>query len=679
MTATWRAQLATADAAVRCDLALARRQPRFAAALLLFLLMPALYALIYLSSAWDPGAFTRNLTVIVVNQDEGVEVGDAQPRQRLNMGRSVTEALLADGRFTYRRGLNPADAIQQVNQGVAALAIIVPADFSRQALEAREVGQARFAVHANEGNHSGGTLMAHRMAAELNERLNQRLNEHRFEALLRASGGSRNGLQQLRDAVAQLDAASRQLGQGTRRAKEAAGQLADGLQQGEEGAQQLESGQRSFEAASLQLSEGVSRTQEALRTLRQRLPSAADMAQLDSAALQLQQGHSRWQDGLLRWQDGLTQWRGGHQTLVTEVREIPFVGEAIASRAELLGQGAEQLQEGAQQLQQGSRDLQAGAAQLGGAISGLGSGLASFSSALGQLDAAQPTESQLEQYQAAARRLTTGTTRMHQGQADAARGAQALRQGLQSLDDGQQQLADAIQALRNSLPATPAEPDGTAAGWSESIKPALQFSAPVPNQGTALAPHIAPLSLWLGATLCAVLLPYHLLPASLAGKPRLGVVLGKLALPSLVVSVQALLLAWLMVSGLKVYVAHPWHFGLSLLLTGMVFVALLLMLVRLFGSAGRLVAVMLLALQMAAAGTMVPVELTSPFFQALHPWLPLSWSIKAMRIAMFDAYEGAWLHSTLVLLGGWATMVLASTLLGRWRTVADDQYRPLME
>ncbi|MFY8087823.1 MAG: YhgE/Pip domain-containing protein, partial [Rubrivivax sp.] len=202
MTATWRAQLATADAAVRCDLALARRQPRFAAALLLFLLMPALYALIYLSSAWDPGAFTRNLTVIVVNQDEGVEVGDAQPRQRLNMGRSVTEALLADGRFTYRRGLNPADAIQQVNQGVAALAIIVPADFSRQALEAREVGQARFAVHANEGNHSGGTLMAHRMAAELNERLNQRLNEHRFEALLRASGGSRNGLQQLRDAVA---------------------------------------------------------------------------------------------------------------------------------------------------------------------------------------------------------------------------------------------------------------------------------------------------------------------------------------------------------------------------------------------------------------------------------------------------------------------------------------------
>lgn len=675
MTATWREQLATADATVHCDLALARSQPRFAAALLLFLVMPALYALIYLSSAWDPGALTRNLTVIVVSQDEGAQVGE----EVLNLGHSVTEALLTDSRFTYRRGQDPNDAIHQVNQGVASLALIVPPDFTRQALEAREVGQARFTVHANEGNSMGGGALAHRFAAELSERLNQRLNEHRFEAMLRASGGSRTSLQQLRDAIVQLETASGQLASGTRRAKDAALALVAGLQQGEQGAQQLEAGQRSFESASLQLSEGVARTHGALRSLRQQLPASTDLESLEGAAQQLAEGHERWQAGLSRWGEGLQKWRAGHQNLTSEVRDIPFVGEAIATRADALAQGAEQLQQGGQQAVTASRELQSGSRQVAQAIGPLRSGLTSFSGALGQLDAAQPSDALLEQYQSSARRITSGTARLSQGQTEATQGAQTLRQGLQALDDGQHQLGQAIMSLRMSLPATPSEPDGTAAGWSESVKPALQFSAPVPNQGTALAPHIAPLSLWLGATLCAVLLPYHLLPASLAGRPRLGVVLGKLALPSVVVFVQAGLLAGLLIGVLGVYVAHPWHFALSLMLTGLGFVALLLMLVRLFGNAGRLVAVILLALQMAAAGTMVPVELTSPFFQALHPWLPLSWSIKAMRIAMFDAYEGAWLQSTLVLLVIWLAMVLTATLLGRWRTVPDAEYRPLME
>jgi putative membrane protein len=76
---------------------------------------------------------------------------------------------------------------------------------------------------------------------------------------------------------------------------------------------------------------------------------------------------------------------------------------------------------------------------------------------------------------------------------------------------------------------------------------------------------------------------------------------------------------------------------------------------------------------------MVPIELTSRFFQALHPWLPLTWSIKATRIAMFDAYGGAWLQSIGAMVAMLGTALLVATLVGRWKAVEPRDYRPMLD
>ena len=50
-----------------------------------------------------------------------------------------------------------------------------------------------------------------------------------------------------------------------------------------------------------------------------------------------------------------------------------------------------------------------------------------------------------------------------------------------------------------------------------------------------------------------------------------------------------------------------------------------------FGNAGKALAIIILVLQITATGGTFPVDILPPFFQAIHPYLPLSYAIGALR------------------------------------------------
>jgi putative membrane protein len=103
-----------------------RSPPRFAAAMAVFLFIPALYAGIYLSSLWDFASRTRNLTVVLVNQDQGaMHLG-----MQVDVGRTLVDALTEDPRFTYRKMVDAESALRAVDAGSAAFAVLIPPDFS---------------------------------------------------------------------------------------------------------------------------------------------------------------------------------------------------------------------------------------------------------------------------------------------------------------------------------------------------------------------------------------------------------------------------------------------------------------------------------------------------------------------------------------------------------------------
>lgn len=97
-----------------------------------------------------------------------------------------------------------------------------------------------------------------------------------------------------------------------------------------------------------------------------------------------------------------------------------------------------------------------------------------------------------------------------------------------------------------------------------------------------------------------------------------------------------------------------------------------------FGSpgAGRARTARLCAL--ARAGVM-PVELTNDFYRAISPWLPFTWSIKAVRASAFGALGGEWAAALGVLAIFCAGTFLFCLFVGKWKFVKPQDHRPAMD
>lgn len=667
----WTAYLRTA----RCDFALLRRHPKFIAALCAALLVPMLYAGIYLSSMWDPASHTRALRVALVNEDSGA---DTQGKT-VNLGAQLLQSLAADSTFSYDTLNSPDAAREAVRRGERAFAVLVPPTFSRDALGGSATGAARLTVYVSEGNNYTGAGFARRFAPELARKLNHALGEQRWNAVLQTAAGATENVAQLREGVAQLAAGARQLAEATARARQGSGPLDQGAAQLSQGSAQLAAGLDKLAAASAQLTDGMKQAGGALRTMQGKLPSDADLKALKSGAQQLADGQKELGAGLRQLQQGAGQLREGTQKLGAESQKLPFGAAKVGEAARQLEGGATQLHGGLGQAVAASGKLEGGATQLAGGVGQLTDGMTQLSAGIGQLAAAMPSDAKLGEYQQGVAQAARGGADLSSGARQLQGGVHQLAAGLEPLAAGAQRLAEGLALLHGKLPQDMARLEGSAAGLAESIEPRIEVVAPVANQGSGFTPNFAPIALWVGATLTTFVFAYRWLPRPLAAQPRLAVVLGKLLLPGIVLLLQTLLLLAMLAFALHVEAVNWLHFSLTLFMTASVFLAILFMLVSVLGDAGRLVALILLVLQLASAGATIPVELTSPFFQAIHPFMPLTWVVRALRVAMFGAYEGQWLHAMGVIVAIDLACLLVAAALGRWRVVEEDQYQPLIE
>ncbi|NEC92707.1 YhgE/Pip family protein, partial [Streptomyces sp. SID12501] len=86
------------------------------------------------------------------------------------------------------------------------------------------------------------------------------------------------------------------------------------------------------------------------------------------------------------------------------------------------------------------------------------------------------------------------------------------------------------------------------------------------------------------------------------------------------------------VLGIGMQPVHLIAMAAFVLLTTLAFLALQQMFVVLLGTAaGRVVALVLLMLQLSSSGGTYPVETTPGFFQALHPFMPATYVVDGLR------------------------------------------------
>ncbi|MBE2263582.1 MAG: YhgE/Pip domain-containing protein [Burkholderiaceae bacterium] len=598
------------------DLALIGRFRIMQLAVIGVALVPAIYALIYLSSVWDPNAKTSALPVALVNLDVGVRYR----QQETNVGQELVEELERGHLFGWQRMKDAESARNDVARGKLAFAVIIPEDFSAQAVPGAVAGGGKIRVILSEGNNYSSAGFARRFAVDLGHQVNETLNEKRWALVLSSADGSAQSLVRLRSGMAHL----------------------------QEGALALKASQSRYNAAAAQVAGGFSQIAGGVRVLESRFPAEADLKALRSGSLQLAQGQQDLTQGLDTLHAGSKQLDDGIRRFREQAADIPLLGERLGEGAAPLQTGAGQLAEGIDKARSASQQLAQGATQLDAGIARLTDGVVSLEKGVQAIAIRLPADGQLETFTASGKLLA----------------------------DGSQRLIDGIALVEAALPASVDSPGGSARGLAESVEPLLDVLAPVPNNGSAFAPNMVAVALWIGAVMAAYLFNMNRVPASLAQAPRIALVAGKFLVPALLTLVQTVLVYLMLVHGLGVQAPSALNLVLTMALASWVFLAMLFALLRVFGEASKLLAVLLLTLQLAAGGGVIPVELSGGLFQAVHDWLPFTWVVKAFRASLFDAYDHGWAQAWGTVAAAGGLSLLLATLIGRWQVVPDDDYRP---
>lgn len=687
--ASWFAAIVkTARAIFEADLAMYRRQPRLWLVSAGLVIVPTIYALIYLASVWDPMRRTDALTAAVVDLDRGTTI----ERREVHLGRSLVEGIERSGKVRVRRFERVEDAERAVRDGRAAFAIELDADFSQRAVHAAsEAAQVR--VYIAEGNSSLTSMFARRFASEVAAQANTQLARERWRAVIGRVEQSQSSVGRMNDAVHALHDGSSQLRDGLDRAHEGSATLARGAQRATDGARSLAEGSARASSATAALTDGVQRLGDGLRTLDQRLPADADLARLANGAHTLAQGNARMRDGTAqlaqgaaRLSDGAGQLSRGATQLRQGVARIPLWGGRAAEGAGRIEQGAQRLSSGATQLaagtqraRDGAAELARGSAQLDRAVTQLAEGTTRVHGAVHQMAVALPANDRLRALSDGSARIAEGNGALRDGLTRMSAGASRLEGGLAQLHAGSARLEGGLAQLEAALPREISRPEGTPESLSTSVTSAVSVAAPVASNGAGFAPYFLPVSLWVGAVMCAFVLHLRRVPASVAAAPKAGLWLGKIAWPSLLVLAQSLSVALGARFALSLSPLHTLAFVLTLVATSMVFVRIVVALQRWFGDAGKGIALLVMVAQLASAGGPYPVELSARPFQWLHPYMPFTHALKALRAAMFDAYDGQWATHVFKLVATGLLVSLVGGLVGRWRVIEDRAYGPAVD
>jgi putative membrane protein len=256
-------------------------------------------------------------------------------------------------------------------------------------------------------------------------------------------------------------------------------------------------------------------------------------------------------------------------------------------------------------------------------------------------------------------------------------GSRQLAEGSKQLEAGAATLANGLDRLQKSL--TEKLGDADAGGLAASVQVDIKSYAPVQNNGTAYCPYFASLALWLGGIMITFVFHCRRLIEPMKGAPRWVCWLAKSAVPLSLGVLQATVIVAVLRLALGIVFVHPWLVWLAAVLGSMTFVSVILFLIAVWGDAGRLPAVVLLILQLAAAGGIYPVELSGRFYEAIHPYMPLTALVNAFRATMFGSYEGVWSGSAMILVLTGCGAVAATIWLARWKFVPCESYGPAVE
>lgn len=210
----------------------------------------------------------------------------------------------------------------------------------------------------------------------------------------------------------------------------------------------------------------------------------------------------------------------------------------------------------------------------------------------------------------------------------------SINDGFAMLLDGQKRLQDGGAELRDKLregaeKAMQHPTDKTYEMISSPVGSDQLDNHDVTTYGVGMAPYFLSLGFFVGALMFSMVYPLK----QTSGRPPSGMawMVSKFGFMTVESILQVIICGTVVLTVINLPVTNIPMFFLVCLTTSLTFFALIQFFITTFGNVGRFIIIILLVLQLSSTAGTFPIELTPPFFQMLHPWLPMTYTIRAFR------------------------------------------------
>lgn len=629
---------------------------------IVLLFIPILYSGFFLKGVWDPYGNMKNLPVAVVNEDQPVDYQG----QTMHVGQDVVNSLKSDNSFKWDF-VNAEQAKKGVEQDKYYLKITIPKDFSKNAATVMDVDPAKMDLQfeTNAALNYPLESVGKTAATSIKDQVSHQVSLAYAHSIISTIKSTGNSIQQAADGAGQI--------------KAGLGQASDGINQMQGQLPALTSGVNQLTSGSNSLNDGVkqlvNQTKASGRQVRASLPQLKQLndgahqlsSSLDSS-LRANQGkindittavnlYSQEIDGVhklvnsqqynnflatleqLQKDDkldsflndevgkgniGKQQKQDFYNTLTTIDTKLTFAKKTpdsatlksdlntVITGLNAANDGAKQIADGTQQVynQMSNMSSQLNSPSTIANLDALSNGAGHLSDGLGQLNNRLPA-------------LTNGVNQ--------------LGNGTKQLLSGSGELQNKLQTGANAVKALPLS-NKTAEQIAQPVDTTHQKHSNVKNYGHGLAPYFMSVSIFVGCMMFNFAYPVRKI-ASQKGK-WYGWFTSKVAIGAFAATAMAIILGTVMMMlGLEVD-SFGLFFGYLILYANAI-IFLIMFLAVAFDNPGRFVAMLILIASLGAAGGTFPIETSYPLYQVVHNFVPLAYSLTAIRSAIAGGIDAS--------------------------------------
>ena len=639
------------------------------------LLIPLIYSFFYLKSYWNPYGNLSDMKIAVVNLDSG--------KDGSNEGNEFVKSLKESDTFNIQE-VSETEAEDGMKKGDYYATIKIPENFTEclKSASSEDKQIATVTYSPNQATNYLATQIVNsavktiqlnlqskvdkEIIAELSNKLNEVPNSlqtisNGADSILNGAESLDSGIKQISDGTNQLSNSYSEFNAGVQSACSGSENLQSGIAQVSSGVANLQAGSQNLDGAIDQINSGIdgmsangAESVTALATGVNRLNE--NVGKLNSYATDGANLSKSLATDVNVYVGNVNAMQQELQALLTnstvsseEVKNVlakysPTLSEksSIAETSKKLAQNDGVASAYASGVYKGTSELlqkSSGLTQMFQGVQGLKLALAEVKKGTTTLKNGTNTLANGTQTLAnGSATLTSGLAKLNSSSNQIDNAIKTINTGVSSASDGSTQLVDGVQTFKTSINEgmeTTKKQLKSLDGIEEFGEKPINFETEeygkVDSYGIAFTPLFLCIGLWVGALMAYVVLYYdHDERFGILGITSKNKILQNVIYIA-IGAVEGLVTGILLKAGLGYTVENmALYYGASILI-GITFMSIIQFLIRNFGDIGKFLALIVLVLQLAAAGGTFPIETIDKGFQAISPYLPMTYSIKLLR------------------------------------------------